>query len=584
MAINEVLGLTVDVSATTDNFVKALEKAAASADLNVDVSTKRLIKSFKAAQADITGIFAKTVAEGASVGLGKTNLDKFIGKLQPLTDNIESSMKRIFKQEMLLRKQGTSEAVKGQLRTVIAEEKRKLGGLQARFKIEHIQADKIIKRRKDAVQEAERLGARSMSEAAEDMGESLGKVFADLKSGNVGGIFKGAGKRAGALGEGLKEKGAAAGGVKGGIMGALGGMLSKIGPALAAIGAIVAGFAAVVAMVIQADAGVKNLNRTLLTAGAAGVDLALEYGRIGSTMTNISKGFMDAFAFNQVWGTTAKDHLEILGSYAEAGITIRKMAEGIKDAGERQKELQKYTEATLTYSKLLGLSTKEVSEAMANYMLDLGFTLDGIQGKWANLTRAAVESGFATKRFFNMILQATSGMSMYNIRLEEAASLLISLGKILGQKMGGDMLQALTKGFKDEGTLDRVKKTMTTGIGFSLKVLREDAINSAEEFRRKLDDLGKSNIRAKEALNAALDEFGGKGTSTLNPAQLAEQLSKLTVKQQGMLLTRAEASRNDAMVRMLEHLIGKSQAFRGGLGGAQAARGLAGLGATACCN
>ena len=34
--------------------------------------------------------------------------------------------------------------------------------------------------------------------------------------------------------------------------------------------------------------------------------------------------------------------------------------------------------------------------------------------------------------FYGMILQATSGMGMYNVRLEEAGGLLIRLGQVLG--------------------------------------------------------------------------------------------------------------------------------------------------------
>ena len=161
----------------------------------------------------------------------------------------------------------------------------------------------------------------------------------------------------------------------------------------------------------------KDLNRTLMTSGLAGADLADQYGRLGDTLTNISQHFAEAFTLKNVWGTTAKDHLEILGGFASAGVSFRQMKEGIAQAADGMKRLEEYTVAALTYSKLLGLSTQEMSSTMASYMEELGLTLEGVSGRFANITVAAKESGFATKRFFNMLLQATSGMSMYNVRL-----------------------------------------------------------------------------------------------------------------------------------------------------------------------
>lgn len=583
MAINDVLGLSVDITANTDSFVRALQAAAASFAPTFDA--KDLVSKFKDAQSSIKGIFAQTVADAASAGLGRARLDSFVKKLSPITDNIESSMKRIFEQQVKIQQGGMNAAAEAQLKAAMAAEQEHLRGLQLRLKIERTGAEKIIKRRKEAVQEAERLAQRTASEAGEEFGESLGKAFEDLKSGNVGGIFKGAGKRAGAWGEGLKERGAARkaeGKAGGGMMEAMGGLLSKLGPALLAIGAIAAGFAAVVAVIIQADAAVKDMNRTLMASGIAGVDLVDQFGRAGATMKRVSQGFMESFTFNRLWGTTAKDHIEILGAYAEAGMSFKTMTEGVKNAGEEMERLKQFTVAALTYSKLLGLSTKEVSESMATYMMDLGFTLEGVQGKFANITRAAMDSGFATKRFFNMVLQATSGMSMYNVRLEEAASLLKGLAKILGAKMGGDMLQTLTKGFKDESTQDRVKKTMTTGVGYSLDTLKKDAVNSSEEFKRKMDDLGKTAAGAdsKKELESALDDVMGAGASQKSPEELMKAMAKLSTGEQAKIVARAESSKNPAMVRMLAELMNKSQAFGGkGLASAQAARQFAGAGA-----
>ena len=575
MAIDDVLKMTLDVSATTDNFVKEMQAAAKSTNLQFDVKDP-MIRSFKEAHTSVKSLFANTIAEGAQAGLGRARLDKFVNKLQPLTDRIESSMKKVFEQEVKIRKGGMDAMAKKQAETTLSLEKEKLRSLNGRLRLEKTAADRLIKRRKDAMHEAQRLSARSLSEAGEEFGESVGKAFADLRSGNVGGLLKGAGKRMGATGSRLNTAGVTRGGAGGSAMKGIGGLLSKLGPAVMAIGSIAAGIAAVVAVIIQADSAVKDLNKTLMTAGLSGADLVNQYGRLGDTLDDISQGFMESFAFNNIWGTTAKDHLEILGAYATAGVTLKEMRSGASDASTQMEILKNHTAAALTYSKLLGLSTTEISESMGSYMSDLGFTLEGVMTKYSNITSAAKESGFATKRFFNMVLQATTGMTMYNVRLEEAAGLLIQLGSVLGEKMGGDFLQSLTKGFKDEDTTTRLVKTMTTGVGLSLRILKKDALKTSQELVDKLNDLAKTNSEAATQFNRVLSEFKLKG---LDSAQMLSKLATMGDADRKEMLAKATAL-NPALGRMLSHLARQSVVQGGGRGAIQAAREGAGAGAS----
>ena len=583
MAINDVMGLTLDLSANTDKFVKDLRKAAGSVDLNFD--TKPLIRRFGNAQRDIQKILSATVADAAAAGFSRTNIQGFAKKLEPLKAQIESSMKRTFDLEIKVREAAFKRQDAAAEKAALELEKKKLEELNKRFKLEESSTKRLLGRRikaaKDAakiIEKAHLAGVTKAGEAAESFGSGIEASFNDLKSGNIGGIFKRLGKASSTGGKAAAGK-ATQGGAGAGALAGIGQMLSTIGPALAAIGAIAAGIAAVVAVVVAADSAMKGLNKSLMDAGVSGADLADEFGVLGDTMDRIRNTFAGAFTFNRLWGTTAKDHMEILGAYAGAGVTFREMTVGVRGAAEEMDRLREYTVAALTYSKLLGMSTQEVSTSMSDYMEELGLTLEGVRTRFSNIVMAAKESGFGVKRFFNMVLQATSGMSMYNVRLEEAAGLLIHLGKILGEKMGGDFLQNLMKGFKDEGTQDRIKKTLTTGVGYSLKVLKLDAIKSSEEFTRKLKELGTSNAKAQEGLKEALGKFGVTGDMLNNPETLVKHFATLSNKDKAKLLATAQQSKSPAMVRMIGDLMNKSDAFKGGLGGAQAARSSASGGA-----
>jgi len=561
MAINDVLGLTVDVSATTDGFVKALQQAAQRANLDLNVADP-LIKSFKSAQSNIKGIFAQTVAAGAEAGLNKTQLGGFVKKLQPLTDNIEDSMKRIFKMEMATRREGLSDAKKEQVRTLLEMERSKLKGLETRLKIEKRGADGIIERRKAVVLEAEKLAARTMAEAGEEFGESISSAFEDIKSGNLSNIFKGLGKGAGARGEVLKEKGLAAGGAKGELLQGLGGILKTLGPVLLMVGALVAGIAAVGKMILDADAKAKELNRTLLDSGVAMGELTDSFGEGSENLSKLVNTFSNAegaFAFNRLWGTTAKDHLEIIGAYAKAGVTFKELKNSTAAAGTEMERLQNATAAALTYARLLGSTNTEMAEIFATKMEEMGQTIDGVSKSLSAVHMAAQESGFGVKRFFNMVLQATTGMSMYNVRMEEAAGLLTRLGKILGPKAGGEFLQNLTKGFVDESTQQKYRRVKMAGEGVTQGTFQRSADDTARAFLDKVDAAGGAGLRKALAdANIKLDLSSTKG--------LMKSIQGMDQDQQQKALAAASQAGNDDLVLQLRNTMGVVQGAKGGTG------------------
>jgi len=572
MSINEVMNWTVDLKANTTQFMKDLNDAAKG--INIEFDNKGLVKSFAGAQGDIQKLLSNTVAAGATAGFSHANVKALSSKMEVITGEIEKSLKDIFN----LQVKGSTEAAKVWGQTVkdahakaLEGEKAKLEGAERRFALEKKNAERLIKRRQSARQDADRLEDRNASERAKDWMESIGGSVAKLKSGDLAGVLSGAGKGAAARGVGMQDKAAAAGDA-GGMMGKMGGLMAKIGPIIAGIGAVVAGFAALAAIVVLVDGAVKGLNKTMMDSGVAGADMANQFNQLGNTMDNIRKSAKGSFGFNQIWGVSGKDHLEILGAFNAAGQTIHEM-------GTEMDRLRQYTQAALTYSKLLGLSTTDVSSSTAVYMEELGMTLEGVSGRFSNITAAAKESGFGVKRFFNMVLQATSGMSMYNVRLEEAAGLLIQLGKILGEKMGGDFLATLMKGFKDEGTQDRIKKTISTGVEMSSRVLRKDAVASAEEFQRKLTELSDQDSGKGAAVAEILSRY------QLDPTDaegFAKKLGKMAPQELGMITQElaAQGGQGEGMARSMTDLATKGQAFRGDLAGAQAALSSAGGGAT----
>jgi|APSaa5957512622_1039677.scaffolds.fasta_scaffold04640_4 hypothetical protein len=561
MAINDVMGLTVELEASTDKFVSDLQKAAGKVELDFDPG--KLVKSFGKAQKGVKETFAKTVAEAASMGLSKANIDKFTKKLDPLKEKLESSLARVFKLQIDAREKGIDASIKKEREAALAIERQKHVALEHRYNWEKKSTDRLLDRRKKALGEAERLSARTSSEAAEEFGKGISSAFSDLKSGNFAGVLKGVGKGAEARGAGAEAKGVRKGGIMGKALAGIGKALGGLGKALLAIGALAAGIGALLAIVFGADAAMKSLNKTMFDSGMAAGEVADEYGKVGDTLSEIRKGFTSgegAFDFNRMWGTTAKDHLEILGAYSKAGLTFKELKQSFAGAATEARGLRDATEMALVYAKLLGTSNVEMAETFATRMEEMGQSIDGVRESLSAVHIAARESGFGVKRFFNMVLQATAGMSMYNVRMEEAAGLLMRLGGILGAKAGGDFLGTLTKGFGDESTQDKYKRVKTTGGGNTKAAFERSAKSMAGGFVDALADKDLGGEFAAAASRAKLE------VNFANKDELVRDLGKLDASQQTRLLAEARQSGDQDMVRTLTNLMMVSQGAKGGTG------------------
>lgn len=529
MAANDtVIRLVADLELSgADAVAKQIKRLAR--DANIGFDERDFLKKWATTSKRVQSSFADTIGDALKAGLSTKNLRGLTNTWSQLSKQIEKAQAG-----------GADEAAKIHLRE-----------LEKRFKLERAHVEKINRRRQAAIRESQRWQGKKQAEIAEDFAKNIRDAFGSLKSGDFAGVIKGAGKGAQGLGGAAMKTGASKGGGMGKALQGIGKFLARLGPMLLAVGAIVGAVGALISVIVMADAKIKELNRSLLEGGVAGAEMADRYDDVSKKMTNVRQAFTSgdgAFAFNRIWGTTAQDHLQILGAYAQAGKSIKDITAGARDARQEMKALRDHTQAALAYSKLLGVSAQELAGNMASWMEDLGENIQGVQSGLSAVTMAAKESGFGVKRFFGMVLQATSGMSMYNVRLEEAGSLLIRLGKILGAKVGGDFLQQLTKGFAGEGMQDRYRRVMHTK---GMKgIMGRSASNTAEDFMRKLGPEGQ-----KALASAGIDP----------QKDLVKQLGRLNAKDQSKVLAKFRRSGVDSdLARVLENLMGLSQGAEGG--------------------
>ena len=427
--------------------------------------------------------------------------------------------------------------------------------LEGNFKKEADHITKMGKKREASVKRAAKW--LESGEAAEAFGNQIQSAFSDLKGGDLGGLFKKGGALAKGMG-GLADKaGAKMGGKAGGAMSGIGGALSSLGPALMAIGGVVAGFAAIIGMIAAVDSAGKEMNKSFLDAGATVGDMGAGLGDVDKKMDAVRNTFADAVSYNIAFGTTAKENLEILGRYSEVGLTFKEIGQAVSGATDQMEALMTATKMTLTYSKLFGVSQNEMVTHMADWMEELGMNFKSVSESLSAVYSAAKDSGFGVKRFYGMVQQATSGMSMYNVRLEETASLLIRMGKILGSQRAGAFVQQLGKGFGDMGMQERYKRTKLMG-GKSKGIFGRDAEMTARAFAKKLEDANMGPAFAEAAKRA------GVNLDPSNQKAMIATLGNLDRKKQARLMAEVGKEKNDPLTRQLRNLVSVSRGARGG--------------------
>lgn len=366
-------------------------------------------------------------------------------------------------------------------------------------------------------------GAISNLKSPKEFGQKVAKGF-----------LTGVGKSGNILGSALSAKGKGKMSQSGKGNKAIGVLLRGLGPVVQIMSTLVGSLGSLISLLVDAEAQAKDFNRTLLDGGVAGGDLVQNLGDAGSQLELLREASVDFFN-NAKWGTLAKDQLEIIAAYNEAGYTLKEMTQNTKNATEAMRAYQDVTKVALTYSKLLGMSTKEIASMQAGYMESMGASLGYIEGQFNAIYKTAQLSGFGVKRFTGMVQQATSGMAMYNVRIDEAAGLLQTLSGALSPEDAGKFLSTLNQGFAGEGMQDRFKRIMTTGQGKMKKIFQDSADDISFDFGKKL--------AGSMGSEAVMREFEGLGLDVnFDTAEgrkdVIKALGKLSPEEQARMLAR----------------------------------------------
>ena len=286
-----------------------------------------------------------------------------------------------------------------------------------------------------------------------------------------GSLLKGLAKGSMAKGAGVAAKGSEMGGVTGAALKGIGGAMKGIGPLLGSLsklgpmlGLVGGALFALVKLFLDADAAVKEMNRTVLEGGStwdtyASAGRNVEAGmfrmdealkRMRSETTNLQ--------MNLDMGTTAKDHQQVINTLEREGVTLEKMTVSF----------QKYTDITkqsIVYSRLFGVSVDEIAQMQAEMMQQMGSGLSNLGKEFDSIGRAAEDSGIAQNKFFAMLRGVSSDLALYGVRIGETTKMLGQLGKVMSPRSADKFLKTFAQGFKGKSIQDRLKSMLLGGPG-----------------------------------------------------------------------------------------------------------------------
>lgn len=330
---------------------------------------------------------------------------------------------------------------------------------------------------------------------------------------------------------------------EGGGEGVLGGVLSlltRMGPLVAGLTAAFAGFAAIA---FAADGQIREFNKTILDAAPA-VDL---FGKTvfdsGFNLKTSLKEVRDAaVSFSNITKVSAQDALNLITKFNDSGIALNQLRSEFSKTGSAT---EAYTEMAMfanTYTRALGISVDDLTTQFSFMFGKMGMGLDSIKGSFAAITAGAQVAGLNVKDFFTAVSQTTSGLALYNIRLDKTATQLLGLMKIMDKQKAQELLESKEMG--NQGIEERFKAGMLVG-GRGQKIfqaaLKDQMANFTKDYSETFaETLGEIDM-------SKLAQMSGKELGGLQQALIAEGSRKgLAPEQAAMAGQRLEKLRKVA--------------------------------------
>lgn len=314
---------------------------------------------------------------------------------------------------------------------------------------------------------------------------------------------------------------------------------------------------------LDVDSKMKEFNRTAIdTFGAMDV-MRMGSGGLSKNLGTLNRAFDNLHAN---LGVSAADAQGIFAAYADNGITLSSFTRGVNDAGEATARFQQHIRTTSALARSMGVSTATFAQDTAEVVDNLGGSLEGVQDQFALVADMANKAGVGTRRFYSMVVQAQSGQSALNVRLDQTGQLLLKLNKLVGMKKAAELVGQHGSDLSNLSTQERYRLILTSGGGRIKRSLQQEALSQSTNF---IQEAGRGSNMA--AIERALTEAGAGGSGVMsalrggNAQGLVGALGGMDANQQARVFG-SLASTMPELARSLHQLTTLNRGATGGMG------------------
>ena len=336
-------------------------------------------------------------------------------------------------------------------------------------------------------------------------------------------------------------------------------VLTKVGPVLlgvgAALGGIAALFTAVYSQTLDFNKAILEGTSALDIFGARALDASFDMKK---GLRTIREAAGDVAI---VTGQTTENVISSIMAYNRTGVSLKTLQGQFSKTGEAMEAYTEMAYFASSYTKTFGASVDEITGMYGELFTNAGLGLDSIKNGFQAIATAAIASGMNVKDFFTTVSQTTSGLALYNLRLEDTSKQLLGLTKILGKEKAKEMIGAEGQlGNADYG--EKYRSGMLVG-GRGQKIFKGSFERQSQSFEKD----------ARAALGDAYDTIVGDLLSN------SKRLASLSGEELGRLeqeISKAGGKQGDAVARKLRNVRRAAIGAQGGA--ANMATGMSGLG------
>ena len=367
------------------------------------------------------------------------------------------------------------------------------------------QYEREIKAQTDAWETMQERSARTWAQKADSFKDAVSGINQAMHmkdpSGyigigrQVGGRIQERGRARQEQADRLRKRGKPGDAAKADSMAKTGKLMAGIGASLATVAALAGAVLMLIKLFMDLNDRIVEMNKSILQTGTVS-DMgiggrALDAGHQFNTTLKTMRGeILSASSELMGFRVSADEMFAAVGALNEYGRGFEKVKEQIGRGAKHLKDYGDAAENVVAYSKLMGMSIGEMGTLQSRWANDFGQDLERVYEGLSAVRQEAVLSGFSMKRFVGTIMEATSGMGSYAVRVEEAAKTLKFLSNIMGETAGAELFKSLTNAFTEASTSDRLKTIFTTGQDEMQRIFADQALANAGGIAKDLKAAG----------------------------------------------------------------------------------------------